>query len=119
MAVLDPRIKDIDIREGTSSYTEDKSIIYLCLRDESGKFYNTNTIIYCFLHEYSHLLNRVDYGHTEAFYKIFNRLLCKAAALGIYDPKAPHEAVYCGVSLRGLSMPTCNIEDLHTPIEAL
>lgn len=112
LAVVNDRFKTLDIREASSSYTEDKTIIYLCLRDEKGQFYPTNTLIYVALHEIAHLLNKEDFGHTPAFYKIFDKLLCKAAAKGVYDPNEPHVAVYCGVDIRGITMPTCNIEDL-------
>lgn len=112
LSVVDPRFKDLDIREAASSYTEDKTIIYLCLRDEQGKFYPDNTLVYVALHEIAHLLNREDFGHTPAFHKMFDKLLCKAAARGIYDPNKPHTAWYCGVDIRGITMPTCDIEDL-------
>lgn len=113
LSIIDSRFKTLDIREASSSYTEDKTIIYLCLRDEQGKYYPENTIIYVALHEIAHLLNREDFGHTEAFHKMFDKLLCKAASKGIYDANKPHTAWYCGVDIRGITMPTCNIEDLE------
>jgi hypothetical protein len=58
------------------------------------------------------VLNKEDFGHTPAFHKIFDRLLCQAAAKGIYDPTQKHTSMYCGVDIRGISMPTCNLEDL-------
>jgi hypothetical protein len=112
LSVIDPTFKDIDIREASSSYTEDKSIIYLCLRDEKGQYYPMNTIIYVALHEIAHLINRNDFGHTPAFHKIFDKLLCQAASKGIYDPKKPHTSWYCGVDISGISMPQCNVDDL-------
>ena len=68
--------------------------------------------MYVALHEIAHLLNRHDFGHTKAFHKIFDRLLCKAASKGVYDPNQPHASWYCGVDIRGITMPVCNIEDL-------
>jgi len=109
LAIVDPTFRDLDIREGTSAFTEDKSIIYLCLRDEAGRFYPINTLMYVGLHEIAHLLNRVDFGHTPAFYDQFNKLLCKAAAKGVYDPSAKHPEFYCGVDIRGITMPTCKV----------
>lgn len=113
LAVIDERFTNLDIRESNSSYTEDKTIIYLCLRDEQGQDYPVNTLVYVALHEISHLLNKTDYGHTPAFHKIFDKLLCKAASKGVYDPDQPHSAWYCGVDIRGITMPTCDIEDLE------
>lgn len=110
LAIVDNRFKDLDIREASSSYTEDKTIIYLCLRDEKGQFYPINTLIYVALHEIAHLLNKEDYGHTAAFHRIFDDLLCKAAAKGVYDPNKPHSSWYCGVDISGISMPTCSLD---------
>ena len=110
---IDPVFETFDIREGTSSYTEDKSIIYICLYDEHGKMYPMNTLVYVTLHEASHVMNKSDYGHTAAFYKIFDKLLCKAAALGVYDPSQPHVKTYCGVDISGIKMPTCTAEHLE------
>jgi hypothetical protein len=109
LSVINPDFKDLDIRESDSSYTEDKSTIYLCLRDEKGEVYPLNTIIYVALHEIAHYLNRTDYGHTEKFQEIFNDLLCKAASKGIYDPSKPHSSFYCGVDIRGITMPSCRV----------
>ena len=112
LTIVDSKFNDLDIREAASSYTEDKSIIYLCLRDEKGQFYPMNTLMYVALHEIAHLLNKEDFGHTPAFHKVFDRLLCKAANKGVYDPEKPHTSWYCGVDIRNITMPTCKIEDL-------
>lgn len=113
LSVVDNRFKELDIRESTSSYTEDKTIIYLCLRDEKGQYYPVNTLIYVALHEIAHLINKADFGHTPAFHKVFDKLLCQAAAKGVYDPTKPHASWYCGVDISGITMPTCNVEDLE------
>ena len=112
LLVIDPEFKNLDIREGTSSYTEDKTIIYVCLRDKNQDYYPINTLIYVILHEIAHLLNKEDFGHTPAFYKMFDKLLCRAAAKGVYDPKKQHAETYCGVDITNITMPTCDIEDL-------
>lgn len=109
LTVIDSNFQDIDIRESDSSYTEDKSVIYLCLKDPNGNVYPINTIIYVALHEIAHLLNKADYGHTPKFHKVFNDLLCRATAKGIYDPTLPHGEMYCGVDIRGITMPNCRI----------
>lgn len=109
LTVIDPKFKDLDIRESASSYTEDKTIIFLCLRNENGEYYPMNTIIYVALHEIAHLLNKTDFGHTPEFHRIFDDLLCKAANVGIYDPSLPHATSYCGVDISGITMPTCKV----------
>lgn len=110
LTVLNPEFSRIDIREGSSSYTEDKSVIYLCLKDPQGNMYPQNTLIYVILHEIAHMLNTTNYGHTPEFYKIFNELLCKASDKGVYDPTIPHAKWYCGVDISGITMPSCNVE---------
>ena len=110
LSIVEPKFHEIDIREASSSYTEDKSIIYLCLRDEKGQLYPVNTLIYVALHEIAHLINKEDFGHTTAFYKAFDKLLCQASDRGVYDPSIPHTSWYCGVDIRGISMPTCKME---------
>jgi hypothetical protein len=110
LAVVNPICRNIDIREASSSYTEDKSIIYLCLRNEQGQYYPVNTLIYVALHEIAHLLNRENFGHTAAFYKEFDKLLCQATEKGVYDPSIPHTSWYCGVDIRGITMPSCKMD---------
>lgn len=108
LTIVDPNFEKLDIRESDSSYTEDKSVIFLCLRNEKGEVYPMNTVMYVALHEIAHMINKNDYGHTPAFHKIFNDLLCKAAAKGVYDPSKPHGDTYCGVDIRGITMPVCS-----------
>ena len=106
---LNKQFKHLDIREADSSFTEDKSVIYLCLRDkDTGQPYDMNTLIYVILHELAHLLNKDNYGHTPEFYDIFNKLLCKAEKEGIYDSTKPREKWYCGVDISDIEMPTCS-----------
>jgi len=112
LQVVNPDFAKIDIRESTTSYTEDKSIIYLCIKDENGALYPLNTLVYVALHEIAHFINKEDFGHTPAFNKIFNKLLCDAAKKGIYNPAMPHSDFYCGIDIRNISPPTCSIESL-------
>jgi len=116
LCLLNKHFEKLDIREGSSSYTEDKSTIYLCLRDERGNYYSQNTVMYVVLHEIAHILNKDNYGHTPEFHAIFNKLLCRAADIGIYDPHQPHDDWYCGVDISQIEMPKCNILD-DVPIE--
>ena len=111
LSVVDPKFKELDIREGHSSFTEDKTIIYLCLKDEKGNYYPINTLVYVALHEIAHLINKQDFGHTKAFYEEFDKLLCAAADKGVYSASIPHPELYCGVDIRGITMPTCKFED--------
>lgn len=96
LAKVDPSFKNLDIRSGTSAYTENKSTIYMCMKDENGKYYAMNTLVYVSLHEISHVLNK-SYGHDDSFKKIFSDLLKRAQMVGIYNPAQPIPNSYCGV----------------------
>lgn len=93
---LHPAVKNIKMFKGSKSYTINKSRIYLCLKDEKGQYYNENMLIYVFIHELAHYLNKEDVGHTPKFFEIFNELINKAVKLGIYDDSIPPLNNYCG-----------------------
>lgn len=103
---LDPRIEKIEFFASDESYTEDKNKIYLCVKDEHGKYYDFNMLIYVTIHEVTHALtNVVDIYHTTAeFRNTFESLLTKAHKLGFYDPEAPLYRHYCGIHLNVRNM---------------
>jgi hypothetical protein len=90
-----PSIADCKLYRDTKSYTLNKEKIFMCLYDEHGKYYPTNHLIYVFLHELAHALNKKDIGHTEKFYDVFYNLLDKAEKIGVYDPSIPTVQDYC------------------------
>lgn len=92
---LHPGIKSLKLYKGKKSYTINKDKIYLCLKDEKGDYYPTNHLLYVFLHEYSHFLNKDDIGHTEKFHQIFEDLIEKAHNMGIYNASIPPIENYC------------------------
>lgn len=98
---LDPRIIDIDFFSSNESYTEDKKRIFLCLKDENGKYYDYNMLMYVAIHECSHALtNVIDMEHiTPEFRRMFDFLLIKAARMGLYKPDVPLVEHYCGIDL--------------------
>lgn len=94
---LDPEYKKIPLRVGDSAYTEDKSVITLCLQDPgSGKYYDMNTLMYVSLHELAHVISKDAIQHKGSFPKNFANLLRDAARMGIYDPRKPIALQYCG-----------------------
>ncbi len=96
-AKLNPEYGKIPLREGNSAYTENKSVITLCLRNpETKRFYDFNTIMYVSLHELGHVVSKT-HGHNDEFKKNFAILLRQAAKKGIYDPRLPIPSTYCGV----------------------
>jgi hypothetical protein len=92
---LHPEIKDLKLYKGLKSYTINKEKIYLCLTDENDEYYSMNMLIYVFLHEFSHYLNKDDIGHTPKFYKIFEDILNKASDMGLYDSSMSPNNDYC------------------------
>ena len=90
-----PIVSQLKLYKGEKSYTINKDKIFLCLYDENGDYYPLNHMVYVLLHEISHMLNKVDVGHTEAFYQIFDELLAKANKLGVYNFSIPTIDNYC------------------------
>jgi hypothetical protein len=93
-------------RENSTSFTEDKKILILCLRkkekDKEGKneLHDINTIMFVVIHELSHMMNDV-WGHKQDFWMLFKFMLLNSVEAGIYRPvdysKAP--ILYCGLLL--------------------
>ena len=92
-----PEVDKLEFYEGSKSYTINKSKVHLCVKDESGNYYNDNMLTYVAIHEIAHVLCN-EVGHTAKFYEIFRKLLDKAIDLGIYDPTIPAIQNYCKYS---------------------
>jgi hypothetical protein len=88
-----PAAAKINLHTAGKSYTVNKKDMYLCLRNEKREYFNKNMIMYVSLHELGHVVCP-SIGHTPEFYEIFDRLLNKAIALGIYNPSIPIVADY-------------------------
>jgi hypothetical protein len=89
-----PRVDSLDFFAGNKSYTINKQKVYLCLKDENGKYYEMNMLIYVALHELAHVLCD-EIGHTDKFKRIFEDLLIDAENKGIYNPNTPPILDYC------------------------
>lgn len=85
----------IKIYESNKSYTINKKIIYICLKNNKNQYYDFNMLMYVAIHELAHVLCD-EIGHTEKFYEIFNNLLDKAEDLNMYDSDIPIISNYCG-----------------------
>lgn len=96
--LLKNEYREIPLREGSEgAYTENKSVITLCLKNpETGEYYDMNTIMYVALHELGHIVSKT-HGHNDEFKRNFATLLRRAAAIGIYDPRKIIPASYCGI----------------------
>lgn len=96
LTFVHPQARDIWLVEGPSSYTEDKRLVHLCLKNKQGEYYSYNTLIFVALHELAHVLSS-DIGHGEQWRLIFRQLLNRAEQLGLYDSRIPLEKNYCGI----------------------
>jgi len=84
----------IKISRGKKSYTINKKLVYICLYDKNGKYYDDNILTYVSLHELAHVKNK-ELGHTEKFMEIFKELLARAEKLGYYDRSKEIPDDYC------------------------
>jgi hypothetical protein len=97
---LNPKYAKIPLRTGDSAYTENKEVITLCITNPStGQYYDINTIMYVALHELAHVITpEGKEEHGTEFKQNFSTLLREAAKAGIYDPRRPIPASYCGTT---------------------
>ena len=87
-------LHDLSLQGGPKSYTINKENIYLCLKDENNKYYDTNMLVYVLLHEISHSICD-EVGHTKKFHLYFHELLKKAIEMRVYNPDIPIIKNYC------------------------
>jgi hypothetical protein len=87
-------LNNLTLLEDSQSFTINKRVIHLCTKDDAGKFYDTNSLIYVVLHELAHVLCP-EIGHTFSFLKINEALLNHAERRGVYNPKKPFVNNYC------------------------
>ena len=94
---IDPRASLLVFKASDESFTEDKRIVYLCLRDHNGKYYDYNMIMYVAIHELAHAFSpTIDFNHTsKEFKENFSHLLTRAQQLGLYDPNKQLDYAYC------------------------
>jgi len=92
---LHPKFEHVELYQGDKTYTINKKKVYVCLKDEHGRYYNRNMLVYAICHEYAHVLCD-EIGHTDKFFRIFEQLLKKATEQGLYDPNIPPLQEYCG-----------------------
>jgi len=95
---LNPAYEVIPLREGSSAYTENKSVITICLKDpDTGKMYDYGVYQYVAFHELAHMVSK-DYGHGKEFSRNFKTILNAAVEKGIYDPNTIIPSNYCGIN---------------------
>lgn len=100
LMTLHPKARELRYFASDRSFTEDKKDMFICLKDENGQYYDVNMLMYVMIHELAHAISKsYDDAHSgREFNENFDMLLQEAAKKGIYDPKIPLLANYCGVS---------------------
>jgi|SRR5579863_1433529 len=96
--LLSPDYAKIPLKTGKESFTEDKSVITLCITNPiTNSYYDMNTLTYVALHELSHVLTKAEgkESHGTEFKGNFTKLLDQAAQLGLYNPNKAIPATYC------------------------
>lgn len=98
--IIDEKYARIPLRTGDKSFTEDKSVITLCVMNpRTGEYYDINTVMYVALHELAHVIT--PFGketHGPEFKNNFASLLKRAHIVGVYDSRQPIPVAYCGSS---------------------
>jgi hypothetical protein len=89
-----PFTEKLTLQQGAKSYSINKRQIYLCLKDEHGKYYAMNMLMYVALHELAHCMCD-EIGHTDKFHEIFDHLLEMAHDRDVYDKTIQPVSSYC------------------------
>lgn len=90
-------LDDLTFCKGESSYTINKTKVYICMYNENNERYSENMLMHVVLHELSHAIC-TSVGHTKEFDTIFTELMDEAHDFGIYDKHDELEDNYCGTS---------------------
>jgi hypothetical protein len=87
-------MSEIEFKHASKSFTINKKVVHMCLKDEKGNYYDNNSLVYVLLHEIAHVIN-TTIGHDQMFNNIFTDLLIIAEQKKIYDPNIPMVNSYC------------------------
>ncbi len=93
---LSSKYDNLDLQQSIdpkyTSYTLNKKSIKLCLtmRDDADNLVDINTLMFCVLHEVSHLgctrqTNKKCVHHNEDFWDVFKFILKESVKCGIYE----------------------------------
>jgi len=95
---LNPKFGKIPLFSGDGAYTDNKSVITLCLKDPvTQQPYDSNTVTFVALHKLAHVVSK-NIGHGDEFLQNFEDLRERAQRLGFFDPRQPITQTYCGTS---------------------
>ncbi len=99
IATISPKFANVPIRTGNRSFTENKSVITLCVvNPDTQQYYDINVLMYVTCHELAHVITKArgSLSHADEFKENFAKLLRDAAIKGVYDPNTGIPVAYCG-----------------------
>ena len=84
-------LRGVTIYPSTCSYCENRSRVYLRVRDDRGAFYDTRSLLYVLLHELAHVATDDDHGeyHGPDFQRTFAAILARFPEMQGGDVTAP------------------------------
>jgi len=91
--------KKIKMYGANDTLTEDKKIMYLCIRKKNGEYYDYPSILYIAIHELAHVLNDEYDTHSEhgdKFNNLNKVLLQKAYELNLLPKNLKVNYDMCG-----------------------
>ena len=94
---IEPNAGRLEFFPSDESYTEDKKRVFLCLKDNQGKYYEYNHLLQVLVHELAHAFTDViDKEHkTPEFNNKHNEYRQKAAKLKMVDLEDKVPLNYC------------------------
>ena len=94
---IEPRSVKLEFFPSDESYTEDKTKIFLCLKDINGNYYEYNHLIQVLIHELAHAFTTViDKEHkTPEFNNLHNFYREKASELNLVNLNDRVPPNYC------------------------
>jgi hypothetical protein len=96
IATIEPYTKNLKFYTADKSYTINKKLVYICVKDESGNYYTKKQLTVVCLHELAHAMNK-KIGHGPEFQAIFQSLLDRAEKRGLIDADTEVPKSYCGI----------------------
>lgn len=96
------RIHNLSASHDQAAKTINKSIVYVCQKDEHGRVYDTNTAMFVLIHELAHVATETI-GHDDAFWENMRFLLDIAVKSDLYryEDYSHRKRTYCGQSISG------------------
>ena len=93
---VSPVLAKIPIKSSNKTYILDKSVIYLCVKDDYTHTHDIDTVMIAYVHELAHSISE-SIGHEEEFQKNNLLLLNCCHNKGLLNKYHKMPRMYCGV----------------------